>query len=158
MLFTIAELSVALAGFSGVVVGIRGTRAGTLTRQDLFGLLHILASSGAAMIFSLLPFALHAAGVSEATAWIATSLSLGSLVLLASTAWGYATRRTVPRYPAVFWAFVATGAVLGAALLTTGSGLVGNPGGLVPITLLWLLLVGFAQFAAFLVLSWAPHD
>lgn len=43
--FTIAELSLALAGFSGVVVGLRG-RASDLPRQDTFGMLHILGSTG----------------------------------------------------------------------------------------------------------------
>ena len=81
MLLTIAELALGLAGFSGVVVGIQGARAGRLSRQDAFGLLHILSSSGAAMLFSLLPFALHEAGLSEAMAWTTTTLALGLTIL-----------------------------------------------------------------------------
>jgi len=156
--FTIAELSVALAGFSGVVVGIRGTREGGLTRQDLFGLVHILASSGAAMVFSLFPFVLHAAGLGETASWLTTSLTLGALLLVTSAAWGLAARRTKPRVPFVFWAFVSSGVVLGAALLATASGMVGYDGTLLPIVLLWLLLVAFAQFVTFLASSWAPHS
>jgi hypothetical protein len=153
-LFTIAELSVALAGFSGVVIGIRSTRLDTPSRQDTIGIVHILTSSGAAMVFSLLPSALHAAGLRETVAWNTTSVILGVLVLAASTGWSLSARRSVPRYPTVFWTFIATGIALGAALLATTAGLVEYRGTLLPLTLLWLLLVSFVQFVTFLAVAW----
>jgi hypothetical protein len=52
---------------------------------------------------------------------------------------------------------VATGALLGAALLASSSGVVAYRGSLLPLALIWLLLVGFTQFVTFLTLSWAPH-
>lgn len=156
-LFIIAELSVALAGFSGVVVGLR-RRTGALSRQDVFGMIHILTSSGTAMVFSLLPSVLQAAGVGGAAAWRTTSLALGLLVTVASLAWASAGRRTRPRYPVTFWGFVSTGLVVGISLLLTSSGLFEYAGSLVPLTLLWLLLVAFSQFVAFLAVLWAPPE
>jgi hypothetical protein len=154
VLFTIAELAVALAGFSGVVVGLRG-RAGGLSPQDRFGMVHILSSSGAAMLFSMLPFALHAAGLEEATAWRATTLALGLFVLVASTLWLLAGRRTAPRFPAIFWTFVASGVLLGATMLATASGAIEYSGSLLPLALIWLLFVAFSQFVTFLSVLWA---
>ncbi len=156
MLLTIAELSLALAGFSGVVVGFSGTRLGAVARQDRFGLVHILTSSGGALVFSLLPFALHAAGLSASAAQTATALPLGAAVLITSVAWGFATGRAEPRYPKVFWAFIGSGVVIGAALVVTSAGLFAYDGSLLPLTLLWLLLVGFTQFCTFLALIWFP--
>lgn len=157
-LFTVAELSVALAGFSGVVIGIRGAREGALARQDLFGLLHILGSSGAAMTFSLLPSALGAAGVDPLQAGNVTSLLLGALVLVASIGWGISAGWTGPRYPVVFYSFVVAGVALGIGLLTTSIGIVSYAATLLPLVLLWLLLVAFAQFVTFLMLAWASPD
>jgi hypothetical protein len=78
-------------------------------------------------------------------------------VLVGSVAWGYAARRTSPRHPPVFWGFVSTGVVLGAALISTGSGLLEVRGTLLPLALLWLLLVAFSQFVTFLVVSWSSR-
>lgn len=153
LLPTIAELSVALAGFSGVVVGLRAGRGGDPPRQNLFGLLHILASSGAAMVFSLLPATLHAAGLDERIAWTTTSALLGTTVVVAAVLWAFATRATKPRFPWVYWSFIASGIVLGLMLLVSTTGWRAHEGSLLPLVLLWLLLVGFAQFATFLVLS-----
>jgi hypothetical protein len=153
-LFTIAELSVALAGFSGVVIGIRSTRPDAPSRQDTIGIVHILTSSGAAMVFSLLPSALHAAGLGETLAWNTTSVILGVTVFAVSAGWGLSARRSAPRYPRIFWSFIASGIALGAALLVTAAGLVGYRGTLLPLTLLWLLLVSFVQFVTFLAVAW----
>lgn len=151
-LLTIAEISVALAGFSAVVVGLRQTREGRWTRQDSFGVVHILASSGLAMVFSLLPLGLAAAGLSPSAAWTFTSFGLGLVVLVASLGWGLAARRTAPRYPVLFWGFVASGVALGVALILGASGWLAPQGSLLPLALLWLLLVAFTQFASFLAL------
>ena len=42
--------------------------------------------------------------------------------------------------------------------IATASGMVAYDGSLLPIVLLWLLLVAFAQFVTFLASSWAPQS
>jgi hypothetical protein len=150
-LLTIAEVSVALAGFSGVVVGLRGRRATIDVDQNRFGLYHLLATSVGATLFSLLPFALVAAGMGRPTAWTTTTLLLGSTTFVASVSWGRAGLRVRPRYPSVFWSLISLGMVLGLVLLATGSHVVETKGSLVEITLVFLLVVGFVQFVIFLL-------
>ncbi len=153
-LFTIAELSVALAGFSGVVLGLRSARQGALSSHDRFGLMHILTGSGGAMLFALLPSALHAAGLEPELAERTATALLGAAFLVVAPIWGVLGRRTQPRFPMLFWSFVVSGALLGVALLVTSLWLPG-PGTLLPLALMWLLGLAFAQFVVFLALLWS---
>ena len=157
-LFTIAELSVALAGFSGVVVGLRAGRTRDGARQDWLGLGHILASTGVAMTFSLLPSAVAAAGVDAAAGHAAIVLALGLVVVAATGSTMAATRRTRPRHPVRFWTLAIVGAALGVACLAEGAGFLAPHRAFLPLTLVWTLLVAFVQFVTFLSLSWAPEE
>ena len=153
-LFTIAELSLALAGFSGLVVGLRGMQTGEIQSQDRIGLSHILLSSGAALVFSLLPPVLVAAGIDTATAWKASSLALAVVILCATAAVANSARRTPPRSPWVFWPLLVLGLGVGGGLGAVTLRPVSAGASLLPLALLWLLVVGFVQFAVFLVLLW----
>ena len=145
----------ALAGFSGVVVGVRRAGQGKVQTQDKFGLLLILTTSGLAMLFSLLPSAMQLAGVSQGDSQTISNFILGLFTFIASIGLGIASRRTRPRYLASFWILVFIGTVLGLALLLTTIGVLTYSGDFSGLLLLWLLLVGFTQFFTFLVLTWS---
>ncbi len=77
----VAEVSVALAGFTGVVAafGSRGGRG--WTALDVLRFKMMLGTSLGALLFSLLPMALHHLGLTESTTW-ATSSALLLLFLV----------------------------------------------------------------------------
>ena len=151
---SIAQISLALAGFTGVVVGLNRAEAGSMTAQDRIGLIHIMLSSGAALVFSLLPFAIESLGFGIGTTQRVTETLLGTVALAASLYWAKASKSVKPRHPVPFWILLALGILIGAALLTTAIGAIDRLN-FVPIALLWLLVVGFAQFFGFLVTLWA---
>ena len=68
-LLTIAEVSVALAGFASIVVAIRGANPSGWARQDRFGLANVFAASLAALLGSLSPFPLRHLGLADDTVW-----------------------------------------------------------------------------------------
>lgn len=73
ILETIAELSVAFAGFTGVVAAF-GRRVGeTGSALDAHAFKAMLASSLQALLFSVLPFLLSACGLEEPALWRAAS-------------------------------------------------------------------------------------
>ena len=150
----IAELAMALAGFSGLVMGIKNTQARTWTRQDRFGLGLILTTSGLAMLFSLAPPALHMAGLTEGLAAQITHLTLAALVVLGCVTAATVSIRSRPRYPWSFWPLMTLGLVISISLIYSSFGGIGTTTNVAPLLLIWLLTVGFAQFFTFLVLTW----
>lgn len=155
-LLTIAEISVALAGFSSVVIALRGPVAGSWSPQDRYGLGIVLVASVGALVGSLLPFPLASLGWPPERVWAASNGVFGLLVLVAV---GFLARVVVsngvpPRIPASFWFFVGSGLALGAMLLLSAADLLLPRGpALLLIGLLWALLGAFAQLAAFVLVS-----
>jgi hypothetical protein len=70
-LLTLAEISVALAGFAGLIVAISRRRGGSAdeTRLNLQLLKNVLGASFLAAAFSLLPVALLSMEVDSEAAW-----------------------------------------------------------------------------------------
>jgi hypothetical protein len=151
-LLTIAEISVALTGFAGIVMAVLSS-GHEKKLQDLWGLLYVLVSSALALVFSIVPFALAQLAMGETAAIRASSGALGLLTTGAIVFVCFGQLRTPPRLTILFWLFVGLGSVATLCLLLGGLDLVAPPFGLL-VGLLWLLLVGFAQFAGFVVLSW----
>src|SRR5919106_1589681 len=82
VLYTLAEVAVTLAGFSGLVVvfRLRGAEAWTPTELRIFWLL--IGDSFLVVIFALLPVPLALAGWSPKALWGLCNALLGSLFIV----------------------------------------------------------------------------
>jgi hypothetical protein len=69
LLELIAELAVALAGFSGVVTVLRGRNSEQWKQAELMGLIAMLHASFLAGGLALVPFIFYHAGLSEGAIW-----------------------------------------------------------------------------------------
>jgi len=76
LLLTMAEVSVAFAGFASITVLFRGRSAGEWTTPDRLRYGAMLRGSLCACLFSLFPVVLVQAGVSESWTWSLTSVCL----------------------------------------------------------------------------------
>ena len=145
-----AEVSVALAGFSGVIVALRGHRPGedTLAYGRLF---RLLEASLACALFSALPQVLLHTGLSNSGSW---RVSAACLVVYMLVAQAYLMRRFWSRNvaPPPGSSFLAVG-LLSAGQLVFAVGLAFGLFGHVPIVgtylaaLLFLLVVAGSMFA-----------
>jgi hypothetical protein len=159
-LLTIAEISVALAGFSSVVIALRGAGPGAWSPQDRFGLGNVLAASVGTLLGSLLPFPLAYLGWSDGLVWGIANGTVGVLVLGAVSFLAHAVARASvpPRTPRVFWSFIASGAVVGGMLLLSAFDLLLPRGpALLLLGLIWALLAAFAQLATFVLVTWSSE-
>lgn len=153
-LLTIAEISVALAGFASIVVAIRGVNPSHWSRQDRFGLANVFAASVGALLGGLLPFPLRELGLAEATVWLVSNVFFGVAIMAYLTFLLVRQSGTPARTPRVFWTFVGGGYVMALALVLAGFGIFLPPGpALLLIALVWALLAAFAQLATFLLVS-----
>ena len=76
LLLTMAEVSVAFAGFASITVLFRGRNAGEWSTPDRLRYGAMLRGSLCACLFSLFPVVLFQAGVSESWTWSLTSVCL----------------------------------------------------------------------------------
>ena len=76
-LSTLAEVSVAFAGFSGIVTVFRRRNPGEWSRLDRFRFRFMVEFSLATLALSLLPFFLSELGLPEAGVWGCSSVVLG---------------------------------------------------------------------------------
>ena len=151
-LITIAEISLGLAGFAGIVAAV-GLRAGHWHAADTLRVLVLLISAVGVLFLALVSAGLYFADLSSTTV-AATS----SATMLAYTAAGIAylmprmrEYRSLSDFEFVSWAYrttVAVGSVLNAAAqlfnivgVAWGSTFAVFYGGLV-----WMLFVGVLQF------------
>ena len=91
LLQTLAEVSVALAGFSGVVTVFGRRHTGEWDSADRLHLSFMLETSFAVLFLSLLPFALLAVELSPRSTWTIMS---GVLAAFLAVAYGAAIYRT----------------------------------------------------------------
>ncbi len=87
VLTVIAEISIALAGFAGVVVAFRHRELESLLPHEQFRLRYMLLGASAALFFALLPFVPHYLGLEASATWTLSSaaLALGLLSLSLAT-------------------------------------------------------------------------
>jgi hypothetical protein len=82
ILQTMAEVSVALAGFTGVVAAF-GQRRERWTLADTIRFQGMLGTSLTVLVFSILPFAIHNLGAKATATWaISSGLLAGLLVIV----------------------------------------------------------------------------
>lgn len=116
LLQTIAEVSIAFAGFSGLIVSFR-KRPGPLTPVHKFRLRVLLALAFGALFLSFLPGSLRAYGVAEATVWIACCMVFVLYSLIFNVWLTVNAVRTAREAPEIFDWFAYTRMVAGHAVL-----------------------------------------
>jgi preprotein translocase subunit SecY len=155
---TIAEISIAFAGFSGLVIALR-RKAGPLTDVHKYRLRVLLTLAFGAMFLSLLPEILSHYGTGPDTLWARCSLA----AMLFSAAflgwWLLASRRTIRLVPEIFdWFAVsrmATGHTVILILLlgSTGPWLADYGPGPYITALVWYLMHAAQQFSRMLFIQ-----
>jgi len=155
---TIAEISIAFAGFTGLIVALR-KNDGPMTAVHKYRLQILLTLAFGAMFLSLLPDLLGNYGFPPEHIWPLSSavLSVYSVVFLYW--WITSSRRIMQSYPALFnwFAFsrMAAGHVLVVLLqLTVVFSLIRDIGAAAYISaLIWYLLHAAQQFARMLFIQ-----
>lgn len=155
---TIAEISIAFAGFTGLIFAFR-KNAGPLNAVQKYRLLVLLSLAFGAMFLSLVPEVLTNLGVSRDAVWqwSCAAMSIYSISFLAW--WLLASRRIVEQVPEIFhWsAFIrmAVGHVINLFLqisvvlqINLAEG-----GGILSIGLVWYLLHAAQQFVRMLFIQ-----
>ena len=158
---TIAEISIAFAGFSGLIVALR-KKIGPLTELEKYRLQILLTLAFGAMFLSFLPEVLQSLELGERYTWMyaGSALCVYSIVFLVW--WIRASRRFARAFPEVFhWgAFsrMAVGHVSVILLqLSTISSLIEDMGATVYVVgLIWYLVHAAQQFARMLFVQ--PDD
>ena len=155
-LLTLAELAVALAGFSGVVTAFQ-TRGRPWSRFDSGRLWNMLRFALALLFFSLLPLVWLAAGESP---WVACSALLGvTAAAQAVVSASHAVRRPPGTHPYVA-TFMAAGGLISAIVLslnTLGVLFLQSFTGYF-IGLFWLLIASSVFFVRLVYLGLADVD
>ena len=140
-----AEIAVALAGFSGVILALRGSRPedGTLAHARLF---RLLEASAACAMFSILPQVLLHSGVSSTALW---QFSAACLAVYMLTAQAYLIYRFRPIYsaPPPGTSFLAVTLITGADLAVTAA-LVFSIVGHLQVVGVYLAALAFNLFVA----------
>jgi len=153
--YTIAEIAVTLAGFSGIVVALIG-RGAAWRENDRYGLLAVLVACAGAFVLALVPACLLFFELSGSVVWSITAALIGIFMLGGSAAFARVRRRMEPRLETTFWITVILTAAFGlglgfeAVMVSAGSGLVA-------LALLWLLVLAFMQLGTFLVAAASGH-
>jgi hypothetical protein len=98
---TIAEISIAFAGFSGLIVALRKT-VGPLTELEKYRLQILLTLAFGAMFLSFLPEVLESLGIGEHDTWVygGSALCIYSTIFLVW--WIYASRSFARASPEIF--------------------------------------------------------
>lgn len=154
-LTTLAEVSVAFAGFSGIVTAFRRRSPGEWSDLDRFRFRFMVEFSLATLALSMLPLFLAELGLSEPRAWTVASLVLGvgALAYLARSA--LQLRRLVAAGEPVSWTLTAVSVTIGVAVAASGlanaAGLFSHPSGVYLAGVGGCLFVSSAMFARLLL-------
>jgi len=155
---TIAEISIAFAGFTGLIVAFRKD-AGPLNNVQKYRLTVLLSLAFGAMFLSLLPEVLFNLGARDAAVWFwaCGGSALFSLVFL--TWWLIASRRIVREVPEIFhWSAFSRMAAGHVVVLALQASVVmqfeiAGPAGILSVGLLWYLLHASQQFVRMLFIQ-----
>jgi hypothetical protein len=158
---TIAEISIAFAGFSGLIVALR-KNTGPLTEVEKYRLQILLTLAFGAMFLSFLPELLENLELEAHDAWLyaGSALCLYSIIFLVW--WIYASRRFMRAFPEIFhWSAFSRMAVGHVAIillqLSAIFSFVTDKGeAAYVISLIWYLIHAAQQFARMLFVQ--PSD
>lgn len=157
LLQTVAEVSIAFAGFTSVVAVLGRRATGEWAEIDRFRLSVMLSTSLAALLFALLPLVLAGLRVPERLSWGLASAILAAYVIFLGTS----ARRGIQRLPPqdqsqivrpALWATWSLAAAVAACLLlnTTGMFFHREPGPYL-LGLYFLLALSAFQFTRLLL-------
>ena len=154
-LSALAEVSVAFAGFSGIVTAFRRHTPGEWSQLDRFRLRFMVEFSLATLALSLFPFFLSEFGLAEAEVWSLSSLLLGGGALF------YLVRSALRLRPLVVAGepvsrglasvSVAVGILITVSALANAEGLFAHPSGVYLAGVGGCLFVSSAMFARLLL-------
>ncbi len=161
---TISEISIGLAGFSGLVVALR-KNSGPLSDVQKYRLRVLFGMSFGAMILALLPDTFLNLGLPENRVWFWSCLALSAYSTTFLVWWIAASWRVAKVAPEIFKWSVFTATTTGHAValllqLMVVSGLsVSNAAGFFSIGLIWYLIHAAHQFIRMLfVLPKGSHN
>jgi hypothetical protein len=161
-LAALAQVSVAFAGFSGIVTAFRRRSPGEWSRVDRFRFRFMVEFSLATLALSLIPFFLTELGCGEARVWSASSLVLGAGALLYLTRSALDLRRVVAAGERVSWTLaavsVAVGIAVAASAFANAAGAFARPSGVYLAGVGGCLFVSSAMFARLLLASSPDAD
>ncbi len=158
---TIAEISIGLAGFSGLVVALR-KGSGPLDDVQKYRLRILFSLSFGAMFLSLLPDTLMNFGVPDERVWIDSSAAIFAYSLLFIAWWIVSSRRIARIAPEIFnwmaFSMMTTGHTIVLLLqLAVVLGLLENRApGVIVLSLIWYLIHAAQQFVRMLFVQ--PRD
>jgi hypothetical protein len=152
---TIAEISIAFAGFSGLIVALR-KNVGPLTELEKYRLQILLTLAFGAMFFSFLPEVLEGLGNGEHDTWVYAGSALCTYSIVFLVWWTYASRRFARAFPEIFhWSafFRMTAGHVAVVLLLLSaifSLVVDKSAAVFVIALVWYLIHAAQQFSRML--------
>ena len=160
-LYTIAEVGVTLAGFSGLAIAFRRHDLSSLSLPEFVALFYLITNCLLVVLFSLLPIPLLLWGLSESTVWSVCNPLMAAWFFGGIVAAFYFRRRQPGEFwrvsaPAWFdniqWSSLAVAAAMGIVLLLSAAD-VFVARGQAPYVLGLLLLLVFSgiQFAYFVI-------
>ena len=150
----IAEISVALAGFSGLAGAFRHRRFSEWTRRERLALWQILNWSVLTLFLALVPSALLNLRIPEEATWrLMSAIAFIAITIYAAALLIWSRRLTRSGEPAKGWAYPLNSVVgvFSAIGLLTNATLVARPGiGLYQLALLGTLFIATMSFVNFL--------
>ena len=156
MLLGLAEVSIAITGFSGVVGAVSGKTWGGAER---FRFINLTSFAIAATLFSFLPLAVFSYNVSEAFSW-AMSASLLTMFVVVFQTNGFFRVRKLRGGEASIWAkwFLVTGSAIVAVLQLIGLTVPSIINATYITGILILILLAVFQFVVFVIRIFVRHD
>ena len=147
--YTLAQIGIAFAGFATILMALRETRGGGMSKFHLWVAKSYIQSGLVTAVSAMLPPLLFGLGLSETQTWQAASLLIGlpALAMLTTAPRQWRATTDMPIRPRLIVQIVL-GTVINGALLFNAVGWPAPPGGgLIMLAISWNLFGFFAQFA-----------
>lgn len=161
-LAVLAEVSVAFAGFSGIVTAFRRRDLGEWSRLERFRFRFMVEFSLATLALSLLPLFLAELGLSESHVWSASSVVLGVGALSYLIRSALRVRRLVadgePVSRGLAGISILVGVAITASALVNATGFFSHPSGVYLAGVGGCLFVSSAMFAQLLLANARPGE
>jgi len=160
---TLAEVSVALAGFGSLLVVLRRDPNKSWAEGEALDLFVVVGGNLLVLFFSLLPLPMFYFGLSEAAVWRPSSMAFGLVLALAY--WAVLERRrqllragASPAFPRLSRALTQLPLVLVAILALNAAGILGGGVGAYLLVLVLLLTASSSPLLSLVVLLGTGAD
>jgi len=159
VLTVVAEIAIALAGFTGIVVAYRQRGLEEFLPHELIRLRFMLGVACTTLLFALLPFVPHYCGLSPTANWVASSSAMATGLVALGLIICFRTRSHLNRLSlAWFTAYVAGSGLFGVMVLANALELFFAAGpGLYLAGLGWLLFVSTSLFVRLILGPVSPE-